>query len=226
MPARERIRPAVPAGEAIDGEWSRRWEQRDRLWQAYRSAPLMVSPSDFIHQPSPRSLRKAKAGEHQIFGKVFGTMVHRLLQHWDFSGDVAAQLAAITATSLAWEGEDREQQSILDEIRTLLQTFAESAPYARLCQATVIGREVPFLLPWNDGRQILEGVVDVLYRLDGKLWIADYKTDMIPADQAPARAEVYREQARLYQDAVARSLGEPVAGFEFIFLRPGVAVTG
>ena len=88
----------------------------------------------------------------------------------------------------------------------------------------MIGREVPFLMPWNGGRQILEGVIDLVYRLDGQLWIADYKTDMIPLDQVALRAETYREQARLYQAAVAQSLGEPVAGFEFIFLRHGVAV--
>ena len=71
----------------------------------------------------------------------------------------------------------------------------------------------------------MEGVIDLLYRLDGELWIADYKTDMIPHDQVRARAETYREQARLYRTAVEQSLGTPIAGFEFIFLRHGMAVT-
>jgi ATP-dependent helicase/nuclease subunit A len=89
----------------------------------------------------------------------------------------------------------------------------------------VIGREVPFFMPWNGGQQIMEGVIDLLYRIEGELWIADYKTDMIPLDQVAARAEIYREQARLYQEAVIQSLGQPVAGFEFIFVRHGVTVT-
>jgi ATP-dependent helicase/nuclease subunit A len=38
------------------------------------------------------------------------------------------------------------------------------------------------------------------------------------------RAESYREQARLYRMAVEQSLGSPIAGFEFIFLRHGTAV--
>ena len=71
----------------------------------------------------------------------------------------------------------------------------------------------------------MEGVIDLLYCLDGKLWIADYKTDMIPLDEVAARAETYRQQAQLYQTAVVQSLGAPIAGFEFIFLRHGVAVT-
>ncbi len=115
---------------------------------------------------------------------------------------------------------------MVDDIQTLLRTFIQSPAYARLRQATVVGRELPFLIPWNEGRQILEGAIDLLYRVDGRLWIADYKTDKIPLDQVAARADLYREQARLYREAVAQSLGEPVAGFEFIFLRLGVTVQG
>ena len=109
-------------------------------------------------------------------------------------------------------------------MQALLHIFIQSPAYARLRQATVIGREMPFLIPWQDGRQILEGAIDILYRIEGKLWIADYKTDMIPLDQVTGRADLYREQARLYREAVTQSLGEPVAGFEFIFLRLGVTV--
>jgi ATP-dependent helicase/nuclease subunit A len=71
---------------------------------------------------------------------------------------------------------------------------------------------------------MLEGAVDLLYRFDGRLWIADYKTDMIRPDEVAARADLYREQARLYREAVTQALGEPVAGFEFLFLRLGVTV--
>ena len=107
----------------------------------------------------------------------------------------------------------------------MLQRFVASDFYERLCRATIVGREVPFLMPWRDGTQILEGVIDVVYRLDGRLWIADYKTDMIPADQLAARAAHYREQARLYAEAVRSCLREPVAGFEFMFVRHGVSIS-
>ncbi|MDR4472076.1 MAG: hypothetical protein MRJ92_05290 [Nitrospira sp.] len=86
-------------------------------------------------------------------------MVHRVLQHWDFTGDVEPQLTAVTATSFARDvRDDRDQQALLEELRQLLRTFAGSEPYARLRRARVIGREVPFLVPWNEGRQILEGL--------------------------------------------------------------------
>lgn len=158
-------------------------------------------------------------------GKAIGTLVHRLLQYWDFRADAERQVAAVSEASLDLdEVEAAASQAIVEDIQALLRTFICSPAYARLQQATVIGREIPFLIPWHGGRQILEGAIDVLYRLDGRLWIADYKTDMMPLEQVAERADLYREQARLYREAVTQSLGEPVAGFEFIFLRLGVTV--
>ncbi len=224
-PSRQHEQPGVLEESAADRAFSDRWAQRDRAWEAQRSESLIVSPSDFVRKSAPMVVPGPEQGRRSASGKTVGTIVHRLLQYWDFGADVEPQVGAITRTSLALdEQEEGTQQAIIEEVQTLLRTFARSPAYDRLRQATVIGREVPFLIPWNEGRQILEGVIDLLYRLDGQLWIADYKTDMIPLDQVATRAETYREQAQLYQAAVVQSLGEPVAGFEFIFLRHGVAV--
>jgi ATP-dependent helicase/nuclease subunit A len=98
-----------------------------------------------------------------------------------------------------------------------------SDAYRTIQRATILGREIPYVIPWEEG-QVMEGVIDVIYRLDERLWIADYKTDQIPADEAPARAQRYAHQARIYRAAVERCLSESVGGFHFIFLRPGITV--
>jgi ATP-dependent helicase/nuclease subunit A len=153
-------------------------------------------------------------------------MVHRLLQYWRFDVDAATQLKQIERTAaLEAVDDEAEQAALVGEARDLLRSFVESAWYERIRQATVLGREVPFVMPWNGGQQIMEGVIDLLYRLDGQLWIADYKTDMIPPGEVTARAEAYREQARLYRMAVEQSLGASVAGFELVFLRHNKVVT-
>jgi ATP-dependent helicase/nuclease subunit A len=77
-------------------------------------------------------------------------------------------------------------------------------------------------MPWGD-RQVMEGVIDLLYRFDGELWIADYKTDLVSADQAAERAEQYRPQGRVYMSAVEQALGVKPR-FHCLFLRCGVAV--
>ena len=225
-PARQRERPMVLEGVVTDRAFSDRWMQRDQKWQAQRTESLQVSPSDFLQKPAPAVEREAGQVRLVTRGKTLGTMVHRLLQYWDFTADVDAQVALIDHISLALDERDTATHDVvIGEVRDLLRTFAQSPAYERLRRATVIGREVPFLIPWNGGRQIMEGAIDLLYRIDGEIWIADYKTDMIPADQVAARVELYREQARLYRMAVEQALGESVAGFEFIFLRQGMTVT-
>jgi ATP-dependent helicase/nuclease subunit A len=71
---------------------------------------------------------------------------------------------------------------------------------------------------------VLEGVIDLLYRLDGQVWIADYKTDRVTPVELEARAERYRPQAEAYKAAVLQALGGPAVNFQFVFLRVGRAV--
>jgi ATP-dependent helicase/nuclease subunit A len=77
-------------------------------------------------------------------------------------------------------------------------------------------------MPWGE-RQVMEGVIDLIYRLDGELWVLDYKTDVVSADQAAVRAEQYRTQSDVYKAAVKQSLGDEPR-FHCLFLRCGVAI--
>ena len=70
----------------------------------------------------------------------------------------------------------------------------------------------------------MQGVIDVIYRLDDRLWIADYKTDAVTAEDAPMKAETYRRQAEIYKTAVRQAMGLSSVSFQFIFLRPSVAI--
>jgi ATP-dependent helicase/nuclease subunit A len=203
-----------------------RWTERDRIWDAALGVPLLISPTDFHVRPAAATMPGAGSSTPSGHRQSVGTMVHRLLQYWRFDLDASAQLIHIERQAALEAGDDEPQQAALvEETRDVLHRFVRSAWYARIRQATVLGREMPFVMPWNGGQQIMEGVIDLLYRFDGQLWIADYKTDMIPPDQVTARAEAYREQARLYRVAVEQSLKSTIAGFEFIFLRPGVVIT-
>ncbi len=225
-PSRPRAQSVVLETGLTDASLSAHWAQREQQWNVQMAMPLVVSPTDFHSSPTPVMKSEPGTTRRTGLGQTVGTTAHRLVQYWDFNRDASAQLALINRQSLVLDKEHDEaaQEVIADEVCELLRTFVQSPAYERLRRATVVGREVPFFMPWNEGRQVMEGVIDLLYRLDGALWIADYKTDMIPLDQIAVRAESYREQARLYQMAVEQSLGAPIAGFEFIFLRHGTAV--
>jgi len=118
-----------------------------------------------------------------------------------------------------------KRDEILGEARDVLQALARSDAYAELREATILGREVPFVMPWPGTPPVLmEGRIDLLYKRDGTVWLADYKTDHITEADAMKRAEAYRDQARIYSEAVRHALGLRPAGFKIIFLRLGKAV--
>jgi ATP-dependent helicase/nuclease subunit A len=70
----------------------------------------------------------------------------------------------------------------------------------------------------------MEGVIDLIYRLDGELWIADYKTDQTTAEEASTKAASYSNQANIYRNAAAMCLGLPRVSFHLLFLRAGASV--
>ena len=84
-----------------------------------------------------------------------------------------------------------------------------------------MGREVPFVCLLNG--QVLRGSMDLLYRAEGCLWVADYKTDVVPNGRARLHAQHYAPQGAAYKAAVEKALNEP-CGFQVIFLRTPEAV--
>jgi ATP-dependent helicase/nuclease subunit A len=112
--------------------------------------------------------------------------------------------------------------AVLNELCEIFGVFFRSQVFAELSLANILGREVPFLIPW-DG-QIMEGVIDLIYEHDGLLYLADYKTDRIAREELTQGAERYRQQAQIYSRAARESLQRDVAAFKVIFLRLGEAV--
>jgi ATP-dependent helicase/nuclease subunit A len=70
----------------------------------------------------------------------------------------------------------------------------------------------------------MEGVMDVVYEIDGEVWVGDYKTDQVSSSAVAQRAEVYREQAHAYATAASQCLGPVVKGCKLFFIRSGKVV--
>ncbi|MCP9452123.1 MAG: UvrD-helicase domain-containing protein [Nitrospira sp.] len=200
------------------------WKERTARWEQVRQTPLFLTPTGMGKEglvvASAASTRKGEAA----VGRVVGVVVHRLLERWDFSREPSECLSWIDSVveSVLRSGEQVDAGAVTASVRELLVSFTQSDLYRRLAMAEILGREVPLLMPWGE-RQVMEGVIDVIYRLDGTVWVADYKTDAIEAERAAAWAERYRVQAQVYKEAVRGSLHvEP--RFHCLFLRCGVAV--
>jgi ATP-dependent helicase/nuclease subunit A len=155
---------------------------------------------------------------------VVGDLAHRFLQTWEFAGNVdnfKPELHDLTTDALPSEFESWRRE-IESELQDIFRAFFRSKAYADLTQSSILGREVPLLMPW-DG-QVMEGVIDVIYEQNGLLYLADYKTDKIEKKNLTTAAARYQRQAEIYSLAASRSLGREAAGFKIIFLRLGEAV--
>jgi ATP-dependent helicase/nuclease subunit A len=164
-------------------------------------------------------------GRDADLARLIGVCAHAVLEQWDFSRPRAEISTVIEQTSRRYVAQDHPQlmANVTEDLTALFENFLSSEPYKRLQRVTVLGREVPFVMPLGEG-QMMEGVIDLIYRLDDRIWIADYKTDTVAAEDVQAIADRYRSQADSYSRAVASSLGLPSLSFQFIFLRPGIAV--
>ena len=201
------------------------WRERQDRWAQARATPTHLTPTTMGERRVPLVSRSTAGGQEPEAGRLVGIGAHRILEQWDFAADPAGLLDRIAPTiqGIMTPEEESLAHTVQASLRELLTAFGASDLYAMLRRATILGREVPFVMPWGDG-QVLEGVIDVLYRLDGRLWIADYKTDAVNAEDAPEQAERYRTQAMLYKTAVAQSLGVPSVSCRLLFLRAGVGI--
>jgi ATP-dependent exoDNAse (exonuclease V) beta subunit len=145
-----------------------------------------------------------------------GSLVHEALEALDVAGHLVDQLrehrpamelrlAADLGSDLLDEATDR-LASTLDRIEhgACLSKLEEIGPQ-------VVARELSLLLPADRVFGVVgsvAGSADLVYRRDGCLVVADYKTDsVITEDDVRAAVERYRPQLELYARALEHALG-------------------
>jgi ATP-dependent helicase/nuclease subunit A len=201
------------------------WDERTARCQTVRASTWHVTPSS-VHENLPLSdLQSAPGVRGREASRLVGVIAHYILEGWDFARTPNELLPRIGPSIERFLPPhlNEVRSKVADSLIEIFTTFGASESYAKLRSAVILGREVPFVMPWGE-RQVMEGVIDVIYRLDGKMWIADYKTDRTTISEAPARAELYAHQAAIYREAVTRCLGLSQVSFQFLFLRAGVGV--
>jgi ATP-dependent helicase/nuclease subunit A len=224
---RPRKRSDRTTGEALINpqEVAKRWEIRTAQWARIRETPHHLTPTTLGKRVTSAIRETTPVRQDAAIGRLAGVVAHRLLERWDYSQDPSWLCAQVAITVQATLGPDDQShaRAVAESVNDLLVTFSNSEAYERLRSSQILGREVPLIMPWGE-RQVMEGVIDLIYRLDGELWIVDYKTDTISADQAAARAEQYRTQSEVYKTAARQSLGVDLVRFHCLFLRCATAV--
>ena len=214
------VAPAPALGPILIRRHARQVE-----WEQRRTTPRRLTPSSLTGSKPEALLHRIVTERDPDLARLIGVCAHAVLEQWDVTGPRSEISTAIEQACRRYLAQDHPQlmADVMEDLTVLFESFLSSEPYTRLQRATVLGREVPFVMPSGEG-QMMEGVIDIIYRLDDRIWIADYKTDDVAAEDVQTRADRYRSQAETYSRAVTSSLGLSSLSFQLIFLRPGVAI--
>jgi ATP-dependent helicase/nuclease subunit A len=203
------------------------WERRRDVHEAVIKKPVFVTPT-LLKQQEKEIAEAASPKIHPAViptsAMVVGELAHRFLEVWDFAQEVdnfAERVGALLDQWLPSELEP-ERSRIETDLTEIFGGFFGSRIYAELAQSRILGRELPLLMPWNG--QIMEGVIDLIYEYEGRLYLADYKTDRTARENLTQGVARHRQQADVYSRAARQGLQREVAAFKVIFLRLGEAV--
>lgn len=253
--------PTWKATMPDDAGHQRRWEEWMRQMETARQTPLFLSATRSVTAgdplwPASHAVPEQSTGEPERTtpGKpvalprgetasppgppdrsaVIGTLAHRVLYGWDFAAEPGTMPAWIedccrTYLPTKWAS---ESDGVCAELQELFRHFVDSEPYAVLRQADILGREIPFAVPWqSEGADaartpagVMEGVIDVMYRRGQQIWIADYKTHRVAAHSLAQVVQDYRTQMEIYRRAATLAWGQGPVRAQLIFIRSGLGV--
>ena len=188
--ARRRIQEplATMAPQPALGPILIRRQARQVEWERCRATPRRVTPSGLVGGGTEVVFPYTVPRRDADLGRLVGVCAHEVLEQWDFTRPGAEINTVIMRTIRHYVAQDHPQlmPDVTEDLTALFDGFLSSEPYRRLQRATVLGREIPFVMSCGEN-QLMEGVIDLIYRLDDRIWIADYKTDDVVAEDVQTR---------------------------------------
>ena len=220
------LAPAPPTDPADWSWYEDLWRRRMEEHEARRRTPIFMTPTRLKAAGEAAESERAEArragGPGRDTALILGELTHKVLEHWDFHTHRIGEDLEEAIDHHTPELPAAQREAVVRELKAIWATLTDSPVYEELRSARILGREMPFVLPW-DGR-VMEGVIDLVYERQGRLYVADYKTDRVTDDDIAGVMHDYRHQAQVYTEAVRRGLNRDVAAFKLILLRLGRSV--
>ena len=146
----------------------------------------------------------------EISGAEYGTLMHSVMQHLDFGGDLTRTgILAQIENFISLQIINPEHAEIIKRRADFIADFFKSDVGKKAVVAQEIYKELPFsyfidakstTLFDSEDRILIQGIIDLLFKYDGKWFLIDYKTDRNNTDEH-FRQE-YRQQIFYYVQAI------------------------
>ena len=189
---RQMERPLTGGASTLEGTLSERFDEEE-------DDPALVFEGD-------RSVATA-----------VGSAIHRMMEDLDLEGDLSVQLREGLDRGLSDIESKTDGEAFADareRLGALIDRIARGTSLQHLASVAgdVVGREIAIVAPPWEGRGpigAITGFVDLVYRdrADGRLVVADFKTDALDGEVAlEDRVRVYEPQVRTYARALHDAL--------------------
>jgi ATP-dependent helicase/nuclease subunit A len=182
--------------------------------------------------------RDAHATAGGLDAASIGTLHHEFLQLMRLEGDgseadLRRQLDEMVADGLF----DADWAAAID-VRALAEFWSGEIGATIRSNAATVRRELPFTARFSpaelqrltgggampgmeDEFVVVQGVADLAVMLKEEIWLLDFKTDHVRAEELAARRAAYAPQLRIYAAALERIYGKPVTKRWLHFLVAG-----
>ena len=159
-------------------------------------------------------------------GFEWGSVVHAVLAAAGEGthGDALTQLARELLVEFERPVDSTGAPTELEALIAMVESVRGSAIWARAMESSERHTEVPFAVNVGVGPgrgEVLEGVIDLVFK-DGDRWVvADYKTDRGDDPDFRDRTRQYRAQVDLYADCWRQLTGEEIAERVLVYTAQG-----
>ena len=178
--------------------------------------PFYVPLSDDADEKTRRREQESPDHEWRVIphpqqgppARVVGKLAHIALAHWRFPDQPDFEVFVFPYALEAGLTDHGEIAEAMSEARRLLARFQQHPLYAKLAAAER-HHELPYSVELAEGPH--SGIIDLLYRADGRWTVVEFKTDELRATddlKAHIIAKKYDRQVRRYVEAVECLLGE------------------
>ena len=186
--------------------------------------------------PAPQDQSgKSKIGNQKLSAADLGTAAHKFLQHFNF--ETAVDLKSLETEAVRLEAESflsAEERDVLD-LKGVAAFWNSGLGKKILANAANVKRELPFtakfspaeldeILGTKSGSNleiefvVVQGVADLVVLLPNEIWLVDFKTGAVRADELAGKIKMYSPQLELYASALAKIYLRPVTKCTLHFL--------
>ncbi|MCX8155242.1 MAG: UvrD-helicase domain-containing protein [Verrucomicrobiae bacterium] len=200
-----------------------------------------VPEGQVLRQTQPPTRHQA-AWADQARGMKAGAVHHLFLERLDLSLPPDREHLQQQAAQMMREGLLNEEEIKQLNWSSLIHFWNSDIGRAIRDQAARVHREIPFTARFtaedlrrtgislndkldNTEFMVVQGIADLVVVLDDELWVLDYKTDHITAEEIADRSAFYALQIQLYGLALGRIFKRRVRHLWLHFLHPGITAS-